>query len=153
MKKFEFSLHRLLQTRLTLEESAQRRLAHGVRCLRDARNELEQMRECLRRESRRLENLRGRRTDKHELLRMARYRNAAQMRVRRQELQVEKYEDTVGELREQLRVIMVERKSLENLRDIEFCDWQRRQRRQEQKDNDEIAVQRHLRRASSAPQG
>lgn len=146
MKRFKFSLQKLLETRLALEEAAQRRLADGLRCLQSAQTELACAQECLRAESRRLESFNGRQTDKHELMRLARYRQAALQLVRHNAQMVHKQEVLVSDLRKQLRVIMVERKSMEQLRDIELKQWHLEQRRMEQKNNDEISSQRYLRR-------
>lgn len=148
MKRFEFSLQRLLETKAALEEGAQRRLADGLRCLQVGREELQRLETLLQTASGKMEAIGGRATCRHELLVHVQYRNVLQHHIRKQLKLVQKYEAAVQELRDQLKLIMMERQTLENLRTIEHKEWLVDQRRLEQKDMDEISAQRFFRRTA-----
>lgn len=150
MKRFVFSLESLLETKLALEEAAQRRLADGLRALQTAREALHRLLTLIHAESEKIERLSGRQTDKQELMQLVRYRTALQQEARQQAQQTMKCEAAAARLREQMRQAMIERKNLENLKAVEYKTWAQERRRLEQKDLDEIAIQRFLRGTTPA---
>ncbi len=146
MKRFVFSMQTLLEARMAFEEAAERKLAEGLRILQEAHDELIRIIALLEQEASLAAGLGGRYTSRNELLAHERYRHALdQMRCRQLQV-VQRSEAAVVELRESLRVAMAERQILENLKKKEYIKWACDARRQEQKDLDELALQRFLRR-------
>lgn len=140
MKKFKFSMQRLLETKEAFEEAAQRRLANAIRALELSREELDRMNSMSKEVTSRIESLmHERKTDKHDILVHSRYKSLLEGMVRRQEHIVARHEADVAGLREKLNKAMAERKSLDSLKDIERKKWMEDMRREEQKGLDEIA--------------
>jgi len=150
MKRFKFSLQTVLDTKLAKEEEAQRRLAEGWRQLQLEIEERQRLQTAILVESTRIEDTCGHQTYKQDLLRHVRYRQALQDRERKQEELIKVCQVTVEQLREKLRALMAERKSLDNLKAMEHKTWRIDMNRLEQKDMDEISIQRFFRRAIEA---
>ncbi|MBN1670903.1 MAG: flagellar export protein FliJ [Kiritimatiellae bacterium] len=148
MKRFAFSLQEVLETKETLEDAVRVRLAGAFERLRISREALLRLKALLDGESRRIEGLSGHDTDQHELFVHLRYRRLLGSRIKKQTRIVLTDEVEVNRLREELRAVMTERKSLEHLRDIEWQRWLLAQRRLEQKQMDEISAQRYVRGAA-----
>lgn len=150
MKKFAFSLEKLRETKEMFEDAAQRRLADGLRCLQAAREELLRVTALLQEETAGVERMKGCQTNRNELLAHVRYRHALELMVRKLAQDVAKHEAAAIKLREALREAMKARQCLENLKTMDHREWVLEIRRLEQKDMDEISVQRFTRRAHFA---
>lgn len=150
MKKFAFSLEKLRETKEMFEEAAQRRLAEGLRCLQAAREDLARSQELLQEETERVERMKGCQTNRNELLAHVRYRHSLEQMSRKQAQDVAKYEAVAVKLRETLREAMKARQCLENLKTMDHSEWVLEVRRTEQKEMDEISVQRFMRRPQVA---
>ena len=150
MKRFVFSMQALLEARVAFEEAAERRLAEGLRILQSSREELARVGALLDRETASHAALGGRHTSRAELLAHVRYRHALEQMQRKQVQLVARHEAAVVDLRERLRSAMAERQSLEQVKKAEHRRWAGEVKRLEQKELDELAVQRFLRRPAHA---
>lgn len=147
MRQFSFSLQKLLDVRTALEEAAQRRLANALRALMVAREEMARLALVIKNESERMEKIGGKKTDSSELLAFVRYRHALEQMRRRQGEVVAKLDADARLLRRKLNDAIKEKKSLELLKAREYRVWIESLRRAEQKETDEIASQRFIRRS------
>ncbi len=149
MKRFVFSMKALLDAKMAFEEAAERRLAEGLRILQNSREDLANIIGLLDKESATLANFNGRHTNRAELLAHARYRHALEQMLNKQAQLVARHEAAVVELRERLRSAMSERQSIENVKKAEYRRWFGAAKRAEQKELDELSVQRFLRRPAA----
>lgn len=152
MKRFVFSMQKLLETKEALEEAAQRRLANAIRALELSREELCKMNSMLNDITCKIDGLmRAKETDKHGILVHSRYKSLLEGMIRRQENAVEGHKRDVELLREKLNKAMAERKSLESLKNIERKRWAEDVRREEQKSLDEVSLLGFMKRKNEMP--
>ena len=138
MKMFEFSLQRVLDAKLAVEESLEIRLGNAQRHLDVSLRKLDSIRERRAREARRVADLKGRHVSARELASGSGYLQWVEKEMARQTDEVRQREKEVDAVRREWMVAMKERKTFERLKEKERLEWRYEQNRKEQKDLDDL---------------
>ena len=144
MKRFEFSLQKLLETREALEQAAEEKLARGMRELQAALEKVRQLQERRNREIERIEAMKGTQTARHHYSMQLRFIDRVDQHIALHARKAAELQARVDELRVALHEIMRDRKSVEKLKEREHLQWQKEQKDWEQKEMDEFAAASHL---------
>ncbi len=145
MKKFEFSLQKLLDVEEAHEKAAEQKLAAAKRQLHSAQEELKRIRARMDKEINAIETFKGTQTARHNLMNHIKYLERLQYMVVQQSQRVAECQIEVDKCIELLHQIMRKRKTLEKLKEREKAIWQEEEKKTEQKQLDEFAVIGHYR--------
>ena len=145
MKAFEFSLQKLLEVKEAFERAAEARLAEAVRKLEACKAKLKELTAHCQHEIEQIEALGGGKTQRHKLAAHMRYLERVQAQVNAQVQVIVEQELAVEQIRQELCEYVRERKSLEKLKEHERRQWLAENKRKEQKETDEFAVNGFLR--------
>jgi flagellar protein FliJ len=140
MKAFVFSLQRLLDAKEVFERMAEEKLSASLRVLANEKEKLMKLSAQARGQIGKIESFRGIMTHRHKLSVHLRYLERVQRRIVAQVEAVTRQETVVEELRNQLCIMIRERKSVEKLRDRERNLWLQELKKSEQKEMDEHAA-------------
>jgi flagellar FliJ protein len=150
MKMFEFSLHRLLNTREALEKAMEVKLGQHMRRVELGRRRAQGVREQRNQEARVMEAMTGQCSPGHDLAMRVNYFQWLDQEVARQDENVRRLEKEAELVRQEWVEAMKERKSLEQLKEKERRGWLLNARRHEQKDQDEVSSVMFFRRHQEA---
>ena len=139
MKKFVFSLERLLDAKEAFERAAEEKLAAAIRIMEAGREKKRQLTVCVREQIREIEAFRGTKTHRHKISVHQRFLERVQRQIVLQTQLVARQELAVEESRKQLLTILRERKTLEKLKERERLQWMQESKISEQKEMDEYA--------------
>jgi flagellar export protein FliJ len=151
MRKFEFSLQKLLDVQEAYEKAAEQKLAAARKLLHSAQEELKRLRSKMDKEIAAIETFKGTQTARHNLMSHVKYLEKLQYIVAQQSQRVAECQIEVDKCMELLHQIMRKRKTLEKLKEREKALWQEEEKKTEQKQLDEFAVIGHYRASINAP--
>lgn len=140
MAKFRFSLEPLLVHRRAVEDAAQRDLAKVLRQQMILQNQIRTEQQTITESKQRLtDGLLGR-VDVDRVSQFARYSGQVTQRASAMVLRLASIARQIEQAREKLAEAMRQRKAIELLRQRQFEDWRRRQRKREIAQLDEAAA-------------
>lgn len=146
MRTFRFSLQKLMDIKEALEKAAEIRLRQAIAGVESNIKKLNQLQLRMRQQVARSEKLRGTQTNSHSLSVDMKYLHRLERRIAKQTERILKCERDIREIREELQVVIRERKSLERLKKRERQQWITMNRRNERNEMDEIAATAYSRR-------
>lgn len=146
MKAFRFSLQKLLDAKVALEKVSEIRMMKSLENLELNKRRLLALKAKLREQVVSIEMLKGVRTSRKELSVCMNYLNWVEKQIDEQAARVDECTKMVNMIREELLLIVRERKSIERLKDKERRSWHLETRRKEQGAMDDMAITGFIRR-------
>ena len=137
MKKFKFTLEKLLEVKETLERAAEDKLAEGLHGLNGAKEELQRLHRQLNEQVNKFESIEDNKSQGQSLSIHLAYLDRIQRQIRLQTQVTHEKESIVTTLSNRLRDLMKERESLERLKEHEHNHWIRAYKHMEQEQMDD----------------
>lgn len=138
----------MLEHRRVVEDERQRELAKHLRQKMILMDQLRQMQDAIRASKHDLAGSLVGRVDLTRVADFARYSGQTTIRAQQLVQKLAQLEQQISAARERLLAAARDRKAMELLRDRRQRQWQVEQMRREAAEMDDLAVQRHLRRAT-----
>ena len=150
MPRFRFKYEAVLKQRSREEDERKRELASHVAHYERLRGQLEGMQGTIRDSKRQLGDALVGPVDLERVGDFARYSNQSTVRAQQLVHELAAADQQVREARGRLMEATRQRKAMELLRDKHEAEWQAEQARAEQREMDELAMQRHMRGRAGA---